>query len=57
MDPRLLHFARQWAAVALASLAPVVFSAFVSIPLALGHHPGEAAEASAARAATERHPT
>ena len=36
-------FVRQYAAVVLASLAPVVLLAFVSMPLSLGRHPGEGA--------------
>lgn len=36
-------FPRQFAAVVLATLAPVTLVAFLSLPFTLGYHPGEAA--------------
>ena len=36
-------FPRQFAAVVLATLAPVTLVAFMSLPYTLGYHPGEAA--------------
>jgi len=49
MNQDLAHFMKQWLCVAVAAAAPVVFTAFVSIPATLGHHPGEVAAASAER--------
>ena len=40
-------FVHQFVGAVLASLAPVVFIAFLSVPLSLGGHPGEARTASA----------
>jgi hypothetical protein len=57
MDRSLLQFIRQWLAVVIASLAPVVFCAFVSIPLALGRHPGEPLAQTGTEAGVERHLT
>ena len=55
MNQDLAHFMKQWLRVAVAALLPVVFTAFVSIPATLGHHPGEAD--ALARAGAERHMT
>lgn len=41
MHPQLHHFVRQFAAVIVATLVPVVLTTFVSLPLNLGGHPGE----------------
>lgn len=38
----LNHFARVFKCVVIATLAPVIFTAFVTIPVALERHPGEA---------------
>lgn len=37
----LNHFARVFKCVVIATLAPVIFTAFVCIPAALERHPGE----------------
>jgi hypothetical protein len=42
MDRDLTLFIAQWARIALMALLPVVLTAFVSMPLILGVHPGEA---------------
>lgn len=42
MNRQLPVFALQFLGVVAATLLPVVFTAFVSIPLSLGGHPGEA---------------
>jgi hypothetical protein len=55
MDQDLAHFIKQLSRVAGAALLPVVFTAFVSIPATLGHHPGESA--ALANAGAERHMT
>lgn len=41
MHPALRLFIRQYLGVLCAALVPVVITAFLSIPLSLGHHPGE----------------
>jgi len=41
MHPQGLLFVRQYLGVVLAALAPVVMTAFLSIPFNLGGHPGE----------------
>ncbi len=41
------QFATQWIGVVVATLAVVVFTAFVSVPWQLERHPGEAQSASA----------
>ena len=41
MKHQLRGFALQYFGVVAASLLPVVFTAFVSIPFNLGGHPGE----------------
>jgi len=41
MHPTLRQFIQEFTGVALASLVPVVLTAFLSIPLSLGAHPGE----------------
>jgi hypothetical protein len=42
MHAELQHFLRQLSGVVLATLVPVVLTAFISMPLMLGQHPGEA---------------
>ncbi|MBL0089512.1 MAG: hypothetical protein IPP44_23685 [Ideonella sp.] len=42
MHPVLRRFTQQFAGVVMATLVPVMLTAFVSIPLNLGGHPGEA---------------
>jgi hypothetical protein len=42
MKSILSPFARQYLGVVAASVLPVVLTAFLSIPLSLGGHPGEA---------------
>lgn len=54
MNPALFAFARQYAAVVIAALVPVVLTAFLSIPFNLGGHPGEPRPA---QSAVERHMT
>jgi hypothetical protein len=51
MHPELSTFLKTFAGVVLMTLAPVILIAFVSMPISLGHHPGEAisAQASALR--------
>lgn len=41
MNPTLFTFARQYLAVVIAALVPVVLTAFLSIPFNLGGHPGK----------------
>lgn len=41
MHPALRLFIRQYLWVLCAALVPVVITAFLSIPLSLGSHPGE----------------
>ena len=41
MNADLKTFALAWARIALMALVPVVLTTFVSMPQALGHHPGE----------------
>ncbi len=41
MDPLLRTLMRQFAGVVLASLLPVVLTAFLCIPFILGGHPGD----------------
>ena len=41
MDPQLRIFARQWLRLVVATLVPVVLTAFVTIPWNLGKLPGE----------------
>ncbi len=47
MDSSLRLFIRQFAGVVLATLVPVILTAFMSIPVTLGGHPGEARAANA----------
>lgn len=47
VDRSLLLFVRQFAGVVCATLVPVVVLAFLSMPLTLGRHPGEAEPAAA----------
>ncbi|WP_157979398.1 hypothetical protein [Rhodoferax ferrireducens] len=47
MDSSLQLFIRQFAGVVLATLVPVILIAFMSIPVTLGGHPGEASAANA----------
>lgn len=42
MHPALHLFIRQYLGIVCAALLPVIVTAFVSIPLNLGGHPGEA---------------
>ena len=42
MHPALRLFTHQLTGVVIAALVPVLLTAFVSIPLNLGGHPGEA---------------
>jgi hypothetical protein len=48
MDRSLLLFVRQFVGVVGATLVPVLALALLSMPLALGRHPGEAAPVAAA---------
>lgn len=48
----LNHFARVFKCVVIATLAPVIFTAFVTIPIALERHPGEHAAHLATSATT-----
>ena len=41
MHAQAVIFVRQYVGVVLAALAPVVVTAFLSIPVNLGGHPGE----------------
>lgn len=41
MHPALTLFIRQYLGIVCAALVPVVLTAFLSIPLTLGGHPGE----------------
>lgn len=41
MHPALHLFVRQYLRIVFAALVPVVMTAFLSIPLSLGGHPGE----------------
>jgi hypothetical protein len=41
MHPALHLFIRQYLGIVCAALLPVIVTAFVSIPLSLGGHPGE----------------
>ena len=41
MNPDLRSFAAQWIRIAVMALVPVVLTAFISIPMSLGGHPGE----------------
>lgn len=41
MNTDLKNFALAWARIALMALVPVMFTAFVALPQALGRHPGE----------------
>jgi hypothetical protein len=54
MNSSLRSFMHQYLGVVAATLVPVVLVAFVSIPLALGAHPGEVRQAGAS---VERHMT
>lgn len=47
MDTSLHLFIRQYLGVVIATLAPVILIAFMSIPFMLGGHPGEARTANA----------
>jgi len=42
MHPTLRHFIRQYLGFILMALLPVILTAFLSMPLSLGGHPGEA---------------
>lgn len=41
MNADLKNFAIEWVRVAVAALVPVVLTAFMALPQALGRHPGE----------------
>jgi hypothetical protein len=41
MNNYLADFVLQWLRIAVMALVPVVLTAFVSIPMNLGGHPGE----------------
>ncbi|NDP64027.1 hypothetical protein [Polaromonas sp.] len=41
MHPTLSLFIRQYLWVVCAALVPVIITAFMSIPMSLGNHPGE----------------
>lgn len=41
MHPELRIFCSQWLGVVVSALLPVIFTAFVSMPMSLGRHPGE----------------
>ena len=41
MHPSLRQFARQYLAVVVAALLPVILTAFLTIPFNLGGHPGD----------------
>ena len=47
MDRDLRQFAAQWLRVVTMALAPVVLATFLSVPLAIGRHPGEPARTGA----------
>lgn len=47
MHPQTLLFVRQYLGVVAAALAPVVLTAFVTMPLNLRGHPGELRNAQA----------
>jgi hypothetical protein len=47
MDTSLRLFIRQYLGVVIATLAPVVLIAYLSIPFTLGGHPGAARTANA----------
>jgi hypothetical protein len=47
MNIYLRSFLQQYLGVVLATLVPVILIAFMSIPVSLGGHPGEALTASA----------
>lgn len=48
MHPELRHFLSRFLGTVALALAPVVFTAFVSMPLSLERHPGEPAVAGLA---------
>lgn len=48
MDNDLRHFLAQLLGVVAMALLPVVFVAFITMPLSLGRHPGEPAPQGAA---------
>lgn len=56
MHAELKSFWVEWARVAVAALVPVVLTAFVAMPQALGRHPGEPCVAVAC-AESQRHMT
>jgi hypothetical protein len=47
MEPSLRFFTNQYLSVVIASLAPVILVAFLSIPFTLGGHPGDVRTADA----------
>lgn len=42
MHPQLREFLKHYAGVVVITLAPVVLTTFISIPMSLGGYPGEA---------------
>jgi len=48
MHPQLKLFARQYLGVVVATLIPVLLTAFLSMPIELARHPGENPVAGAA---------
>jgi len=54
MHPTLNLFVRQYIGIVCAALLPVIITAFLSIPLSLGGHPGEP---RTAQAGSTRHMT
>jgi hypothetical protein len=47
MHPELSSFLKTFGRVVALTLLPVILIAFVSMPVSLGHHPGEADTAQA----------
>lgn len=47
MDTDLHHFIARFIGTVALAVAPVVFTAFVTLPLALNRHPGEVAQIDA----------
>lgn len=48
MDQDLKQFACEWLSVAASTLMAVITVAFLSMPLSLGYHPGEAPQGTPA---------
>ena len=45
MHPELHRFVARFVGTVVLTLASVVFAAFVTLPMSLGHHPGDSLEA------------